>query len=159
MRQYLTKLKSVDQTGAAMKALVKKYAMDMAPYASRPLMEVFDTVKMLPYIPDPKGVESLHRPLFTMQEWYPETGRDCDDKAVAIAAWAELNGIPWDFEIVGRGTKYHHVRAMMQLNGKWWTVDPTYPRNTLFRDSYFYPKRRRFDVRPYEAATRRLLAS
>lgn len=142
-----------------MKALVKMYARDMAPYATMSLLQMFDMVKMIPYIPDPKGVETLHRPLFTMKQWYPETGQDCDDKAIAIAAWAELNGIPWDFEIVARGQKYHHVRAMMQINGKWWTVDPTYPRNSIFRDAHTYGKRRRFDVAAFEGATRRLLAS
>lgn len=142
-----------------MKELVKSYAKDMAPYATMSLLQIFDTVKMIPYVPDPKGVETLHRPLYTMNQWYPDTGQDCDDKAIAIAAWAELNGIPWDFEIVARRHKFHHVRAMLKVGGKWWTVDPTYMRNSIFRDAHQYARRRRFAVGAFAAGARRLLHS
>lgn len=142
-----------------MKALVKEYARDMAPYATLSLLQIFEKIKAIPYVPDPEGREAVHRPLYTMKEWYSETGQDCDDKAIALAAWAELNGIPWDFEIVSRGNRYHHVRAMLRISGKWWTVDPTYLRNTIFRDNFKYRKRRRFNSEQYIPGIRRLLKS
>lgn len=53
-------------TGAVMRSMVEKYYLDMAPYASLSVIQVFNLIKNLPYRPDPVDIETLMRPKYTM---------------------------------------------------------------------------------------------
>jgi len=53
-------------TGKVMRAMVEKYYLDMVPYASLSVIQVFNIIKNLPYRPDPPNVETLMRPSYTM---------------------------------------------------------------------------------------------
>lgn len=128
-------LKGARQTGKAMHKMAKQYASDMAPWAHLSLIEIFDTLKALPYYPDPQNNELVKRPYYTMVGVY--AGGDCDDKAVALASWAILNGIPYRFIGVGRRTNSNikinltHVYPMVYINSDWIIADATYNHNVL----------------------------
>jgi len=128
------------KTGERMHKMVEKHYLDMAPWASCSLIEIFDIIKKLPFQPDPPGMELIKRPLYTMEQIGP--GGDCDDKAIALASWAKLNGIPYNFVGVGRkkpGVKYPpgkkinltHVFAILKIDNKWIFADCTYSHNIL----------------------------
>jgi len=136
-RQNLVNAK---HTGKVMHRFVRDYYTDMAPYASQTIYEFFDTMKNLPYQPDPKNIELLKRPYYTMQRLGP--GGDCDDKSIAVASYATLNSIPYRFLGVGKkvpGKKYRvfdrilltHVYTELYIGGKWVTFDTTYQFNVL----------------------------
>lgn len=120
-------------TGALMRSVVEKYYLDMAPYASLSLMEVFSLIKSLPYRSDPPMTETLMRPLYTMrmQGW----GGDCDCKAIALASYARLLRIPFRFIAIRRNGRktLHHVALEVYINDRWLFLDPTYRFNTLGR--------------------------
>ena len=60
---------------------------------------------------------------------------NCDDKSIALAAYARLYSIPYRFVAIRRpGRKnLHHVATELYINGKWLFADPTYRFNTLGR--------------------------
>jgi len=129
--QKITTNGNAKATGKIMRMVVDRYYMDMAPYASLSLMEIFDKIKNLPYRPDPPNVETLMRPRYTMSmQGY---GGDCDCKALALASYAKLNQIPYRFIAIRRpGRKsLHHVATELYVNGKWLFLDPTYNFNTF----------------------------
>jgi len=125
-------------TGQIMKRVVLQYYKDMVPYAHLSLWEVFDIVKALPFRPDPQEVETLMRPLYTMT--MSGTGGDCDDKAIALASYCELTGIPWRFVAVRRADQemLHHVFVECYISNRWIHADPTYRFNTLGREREQY---------------------
>jgi hypothetical protein len=118
-----------------MKKMVNKYYEDMAPYASLSLTEIFEKIASLPFNPDPDNIELLKRPYYTMHRIGP--GGDCDDKAIAMASWAKLTGIPWRFVGTGRkkpGKKrilLSHVYTELYILGEWLNCDCTYSFNIL----------------------------
>ena len=119
-------------TGVYMGQMVEKYYRDMLSYASLSLSEVFNFIKNIPYRPDPVNCETLMRPLYTLNS--QGTGGDCDDKAIAVASWAKLNGLPFRFVAVRRYDRetLHHVYAEIYMNNKMWVpADTTYNTNTL----------------------------
>lgn len=139
-------LENAHQTGRAMYRMVDKYYIDMAPYADLSMFEAFDLIKSLPFQPDPKGVELIKRPFYTMNKMGP--GGDCDDKSIAAGAWAKISGIPYRFIAVGRYNPEIKTPFLMQLMGlrkillshvylevyilgKWILFDPTYSFNVL----------------------------
>lgn len=118
-------------TGEIMKAMVERYYLDMAPYASLSLQQIFEKIKNLPYRPDPPNVETLMRPRYTMN--MQGSGGDCDCKALALASYARLYNIPYRFVAIRRpGRKtLHHVATELYINGTWVFLDPTYNFNTF----------------------------
>lgn len=118
------------QTGVLMRRMVDKYWTDMVPYAHLSFREVFDRIKRVPFKPDPVDVETLQRPQYTMAG--TGFGGDCDDKAIALAAWCKATGYPYRFVAVRRPgrSELHHVYCEVQINGQWIHADPTYPFNT-----------------------------
>lgn len=129
------------QTGPLMHYMVNTYFRDMAPYASLSLPEIFDLIKNLPYRPDPLDCETLMRPRYTMN--MQGSGGDCDDKSIALASWAVLNGIPYRFLAVRRRDRktLHHVFPQLYINGKWLSTDATYSFNALGRERESYIER------------------
>ena len=133
-------LVSAKHTGKAMHEMVRKYHSDMAPWATESIFEFFDTMKSIPYQPDPKNIELIKRPSLTMMQIGP--GGDCDDKSIAVASYAVLNLIPYRFLGVGKKNphkKYRlfdkvlltHVFTELYIGGEWVTFDTTYRFNVL----------------------------
>ena len=134
-------LRDAVYTGKVMHQMVEEYYLDMAPYASLSLNDVFRMIADLPFSPDPKNIEVLKRPKYTMEQLGP--GGDCDDKAIALASWAKINSIPYRFLGVGRKkprqpffskTLLTHVFPQVYILGEWITCDPTYSFNVLGRN-------------------------
>lgn len=127
-----------DITGTLMHEMVDRYYLDMLPYAHLSLNEAFELVKNIPFRPDPLDEETLMRPSYTMsmQGW----GGDCDDKAIALAAYCKLVGIPYRFVAVRRADQpcLHHVFVECYIRGMWVHADPTYRFNTLGRERERY---------------------
>lgn len=120
------------QTGKVMHELAEKYAFDMAPYASKPLEEVFRMLADIPFRPDPDGQELVQRPKFTLNY-----GGDCDDKAIAMAAWCNLNGLNYRFCAIGQRIPgkiripLTHVFTEVNIINGWINADCTYSYNHL----------------------------
>jgi len=147
------------QTGEQMKWLVNEYFRDMAPWASCSMLEIFNKIKKIPFVFDPVRKEKdpktgkiekvrqelLKRPKFTMEMIGP--GGDCDDKAIAMASWAKLNGLPWRFVAVGRKRPdmrtipLTHVFAEVKILDSWIPCDCTYAFNNLGQLLYAYERR------------------
>jgi transglutaminase-like putative cysteine protease len=132
------------QTGDYMRMMVDKFYTDMAPYAAFSLPEVYNLIKSLPYREDPEEAEVLMRPLYTMRmQGY---GGDCDDKAIALASYCRLSGIPYRFIAVRdfhRNTLHHvycqcYITSRVDPTGKWITLDPTYSFCSLGRERKRY---------------------
>jgi transglutaminase-like putative cysteine protease len=122
---------SAKQTGALMHRMVADYYRDMAPYATYSLREIFNTIKNIPFRPDPACEETLMRPAYTMlQHGY---GGDCDDKCIALASWCRLHGMPYRFLACRRSdmNRLHHVICQIYVFDEWIDADPTYNVNTL----------------------------
>jgi transglutaminase-like putative cysteine protease len=138
-------LKGASQTGRLMHVMARYFAMDMAPWASLSYPEFYEVMKKIPFNPDPDGKEFLKRPKFTMDKWGP--GGDCDDKSIAIAAWAILKDIPYRF--VGVGNKkpenekilLHHVYPELYIGREWIPFDATYGFNILGKTLPKYDKK------------------
>jgi len=125
-------------TGPYMHHMVERYWRDMLPWAHLTLDEIFSLIKSIPFRPDPEDEETLMRPAYTMARmgW----GGDCDDKCIALAAWARINRIPYRFVAVRRPDMptLHHVVCDLFVRGKWIHADPTYSFNTLGREREKY---------------------
>jgi len=99
--------------------------------AKMPLLQFFRHVQALPYRRDPAGVETVSRPRFLLEKSYP--WRDCDDKAVLMAAWCVCNSRPFGFyassELAG-GRPLHHVFCVTRdTAGALLPLDSTYKKN------------------------------
>lgn len=136
----LYELIDAQHTGYRMHQMVVDYYWNMAPYASLSLIEMYDKIKSIPYQEDPPGMELIKRPQYTMEQIGP--GGDCDDKAIAMASWARVNSLEYNFIAVGRkepGKKYArnekilltHVFSIIRIDGTWIIADATYSQNTL----------------------------
>ncbi len=130
----LVNLTGPAQTSAEMLRLVRDYSKDLGEKASWPLPRFFDYVRKLSYKNDPKGVETVARPAFTMLENWP--WRDCDDKSILIASWCYLNAIPFRFVAASNQASkvLHHVYVIATINGKDYPIDSTYQNNTLGKE-------------------------
>lgn len=90
-----TILHDVHLTGQQMARLVSLYWSDLGAWLDRPFLEYYRFVCSLPYVSDPDNVETVSRPLFTLNPDYRP--RDCDHKAVLLAAWWYGHGRPVRF--------------------------------------------------------------
>lgn len=129
------KLKSVYQTGEIMRRLVYEYCDDLGPWLDVPFIEYYKFVCALPYKSDPKNIEFVSRPLYTLNPNF--NIRDCDDKAVLLACWWVAHGDKCRF--VASSTKpnkkLHHVFLQLE-NGIF--IDGTYRKNSNFFGFYPY---------------------
>lgn len=83
----------------------------------------------LPYVADPKEIETISRPLLLINREYGP--RDCDDKTLLVAAWCELTGRSYRVVVV-QGPGYSHVYPEIFTGARWLVFDATYPdRNQL----------------------------
>lgn len=145
-------LRDITNTGAQMGRLARQYATDMAPYASWSLESVQRLVTNLPYRLDPEGREALHRPWISLHG--DGIGRDCDDKAICMGAWAHLQG--WHFRFVAAGNgdgirrpAYHHVFCEILVPGTGWVrVDATYDYDRVGRHKTYKNLKTIFTTEP-----------
>jgi len=128
-----------ETTGKLMVEVVNRYYLDMMPLAHLPLIEAFDVIKKIPFRPDPLEEETLMRPYYTMNMM--GSGGDCDDKAIALASYCKIKGLPCRFVAVRRPDQQilHHVFTEIYIdNAGWIHADPTYRFNTLGREREQY---------------------
>lgn len=111
--------------------LANRYKKDIAPYAHETLQQFYDRIRSIPYNKDPKGMEFLQRPYYTLAGNRP--GGDCDDKAICMGAYASLHGYPFRFVAMGRykDKPLHHVATDIKMPNGWVHVDPTYSTQVL----------------------------
>lgn len=85
--------------------------------------------------------EVLQRPYFTVNGM--GKGGDCDDKAIAMASWAYLNGIPYRFIAVRRPDRksLHHVFTELYIGNRWVAADCTYSINRFGCERENYAER------------------
>lgn len=139
-------LESVYQTGEEMRRLASFYYSDLGRWLAVPFFEFYRFVCRLPYIPDPEDVETVSRPLFTLDSNYGP--RDCDDKAVLLGSWFKGHGEKLRF--VASSTRpdqlLHHV-FMQHESGLY--LDATYDYNAEYIGFYpYFP-----DITKIEALT------
>jgi len=86
-----------------MRAMVKKYYLDMVEYASLSAIQMFTLIKNLPYRPDPPNVETLMRPSYTMtMRGY---GGDClseDTRVLTFDGYRRISEIKVGDGIMGK---------------------------------------------------------
>lgn len=134
-------LSNVEQTGEQMRRLARTYCDDMADLASMSPLDLFNYIKEIPYRKDPEGVELLQRPLFLRLE--AASGADCDDRAIAVAAWAICAKYHWRIVAVSRRPDHrlHHVFTEVLLGNQYIPIDPTYSTSTFGRvDNWTFRK-------------------
>ena len=102
----------------------KKYSSDVLFLESKTPDEVFEFVKNLKYKPDPKGIEFLSRPKFSVFE--NNLPRDCDDKTLIITCYCELKNIPYKIAVTGKNNSPHHIFPILKIFDNWVYFDATY---------------------------------
>lgn len=122
-------LKSVFQTGQEMAGLVKNFNEDVKYFDDWDFENFYLFCCLLPYKPDPKGIELLQRPKFALNK--NALYRDCDDKHILLGAWMYRHGLPFCF--VAQSQKpdkiLHHVCIMDSENKN---IDCTYEQNLFY---------------------------
>ena len=117
-----------------MARIVLDHAGDVAEWASCGLPDFFELVRGGTYNREPLrwGTQVLARPRDAIAKTVPVIA--CANKAILVASWAQLQGIPWRLVAVGRipGWPPHHVFPELFVAGAWRAVDATYPWNGLF---------------------------
>lgn len=135
----MKRLHTKDQTAAEMYRLVDRYAGDLHEFdaggvalSQLSLPAFYAAIRAIPYRQDTTGIEIVTRPYLMLTA--PGQGWDCKKKAIAIASWLALHGIPYRFVAVSRRPSgdIHHVLTQAHIDGEWVDIDPTYPRNQLF---------------------------
>lgn len=141
-------LKNVKYTGKLMEELSIRYQDDVAEHCHLSLMQFYDLVKNIPYKEDPKKIEFLQRPYYTLNQ--RGQGGDCDDKCICLGSYLTIAEIPFRFVAVGKdgGPKgrLHHVVVEALLDDPtgrkiWFHLDATYNFNTIGQQLRNYAKR------------------
>lgn len=123
-----------------------KYSSDCLFLINKTPIEVFNFIKNLPYKPDPKNIEFLSRPEFSI--WRKDLPRDCDDKTLIGVCYFELKNIPYRIVISGKDIKPHHIylEYLDEFKNTWVPFDATYSKNIFGKIPYsekfrkiFYP--------------------
>lgn len=138
------RLETFDKTVLKIIEFAKKYKNDLRKFKNKSFFEFYNIVKNLPYIADPKNIETLSRPKYTLNKYYEP--RDCDDKTLLICGFCELKNIPYKIHVTGRKNKFHHVFPVVKINNEWKISDATYPNRGNFDENLFYPKLKKIYV-------------
>lgn len=128
-------LKDVYQTADQMRRITENYFSDLGAWLGVPLYNFYLFVCSLPYVADPVGVETVSRPLYTLNPKYKP--RDCDDKSVLLASWCHGNGLKKRFVSTSTRPDKHLGHVFLQLeNGLF--IDSTYPKFANYIGNYPY---------------------
>ena len=129
MNLKIEELETYEKTIFKIFEFANKYYTDVIFLDCKTPKEVFEIVKNLDYKADPKGIEFLSRPLFSIFE--KNLPRDCDDKTLIICCYAKLKGIPYKIAVTGRNKHPHHVFPILCLNNSWVIFDATYENSEI----------------------------
>jgi hypothetical protein len=129
MRKNITTLDTYEKTVMKVFEFAKKYQTDCLFLESKTPLEVFDFIKNLEYKEDPKGIEFLSRPAFSI--FRTDLPRDCDDKTLIAACYFELKNYPYKIVVSGKNTNPHHIYPIVFLNNSWKVFDATYNTNNF----------------------------
>lgn len=125
MKKTTEELESYKQTIAKIFELIQKYHDDIAKFSNWNLSQIYEYVKNLEYIPDPKNEETVSRPKYTIKaNW--SGARDCDDKTVILGSWAYHKSIPFRLVVSGSKKNPHHVYPEFYILNSWVPFDATY---------------------------------
>ena len=127
-------LETYEKTVLKIFEFADKYKSDCNFLAYENLEDIFDFIKNLEYKQDPKGIEFLSRPKFSI--FRTDLPRDCDDKTLIAACVFELKDIPYRIVISGKTKKPHHVYPEIFINNGWIPFDATYKRGLLGKRLY-----------------------
>lgn len=137
MNISIRKLRTKDQTGDAMRRVIKQYANDldnifvringkMVPFSSLSIQQAFEAVRKMPYRRDTKPTEVVARPSIIMRN--APLGIDCKKKAILLSAFMKRRGIP--YRLIASSKKkngrIHHVFPQANIGGLWHNMDATY---------------------------------
>lgn len=136
--EQMFNLETFDKTVLKIIEFARKYKNDLKDYENLSFENFYLMIRNLPYHADPQNIETLSRPLYTLQKNY--TPRDCDDKTILICAFCELKGIPYKIEVTGKKNKFHHVYPVVFINNKWTIADSTYPNKGFLGSNLFNAK-------------------
>lgn len=144
MKRTLTPLKNCEQTADEIARIVNRYYKDLnlilyrrrsgrsGPIGKMTLTEYYDFIKNIPFEVDEKPIEFVARPYYLMKR----NSADCKKKTIMIGSYLKLHGIP--FQLVGSSIRpdrrIHHIFPRALINGKFRTIDATYPSNRIFKD-------------------------
>lgn len=106
--------------------LAAQYNQDLDLFKDCSFKEFFNFVsKKIAYREDPKNMEFVSRPFFTIKMGYG----DCDDKTVLCLAFFIMQNISCGFSIVASPgkTQVHHIFPFFIHNDKKIDYDATYP--------------------------------
>lgn len=144
MRENIVQLHDVHQTADQMRRITEQYYMDLGTWLRVPLINFYLHVCCLPYVPDPVGVETVSRPLYTLRSGYKP--RDCDDKSVLLASWCQGNGVKKRFVSTSTRPDRRLCHVFVQLeNGL--LLDSTYKEFKSFIGIYpYFPKITKFEA-------------
>lgn len=127
------------------------YTEDVEDYLPLSINQMFDVVRKIPYVPDPKHNEKVARPKYTIRD-----GGDCDDKTVLFLAWLKAKGYDGGFSIVSQKWTFSHIFPFVTINGKNIDLDATYEDGvigktmTWTRRKDFYMKGKLITLEGYE---------
>ena len=116
---------------------VRNFFGDLDDYdlLDRPLPEVFNYVKHIPYVED-NSDEVVARPGFLLNPDEFEA-LDCKKKAVIMASWLEAHTEQENWRFVGSSERedegIHHVFVQVKIDDEWYNVDATYPEYQLYQ--------------------------
>lgn len=130
LRINFTPLDSYVDTVSEVFRLAYQYPGDVSGWSGKPIYDLYNYVRLLPYYPDPVGLETISRFVFTKDPNYPI--RDCDDKTVPILSFAILKNIPCRAVVCGKGKRPHHIYPEIKISGNWYSADATYPLRCVF---------------------------
>lgn len=102
---------------------LKKYGADKMTFPAW-----FNYVRKMKYRQDRPGIEIIARPEIVLNG--DDVGADCKKKAILIASWLQIHGIPW--RLITSSTradkKIHHVFPQYLAGDNWVNADATYSR-------------------------------
>lgn len=125
---------TVKDTIENMVLLAKNFAHEVEFLSKYSLLEIFEYVKKIKYVPDPTEFEFIKKPILTIKN-----GGDCDDKAIVIAAYCYLRKIPFRFVIASEKENKIPTHIYTEINVDGWKVfDVTYPNNEFNKDAGVY---------------------
>lgn len=130
------------QTAGSMYQVTDRFAGDLKNFKNLSLSDFFRRVANMRYRKDPRGAEIVARPKWGLS-LAKRGGIDCKKKAVIMAGFLKMSGVP--FRFVGSSTRpkpffgkppIHHVFPQGKFCAgsrcQWKNVDATYPHYKLF---------------------------
>ena len=125
MKKTVEELESYKQTVQKIFYLIQKYYEDLNRKSNYSIKEIYDFVRNLEYVPDPKNEETISRAKYTMKSNWGGA-RDCDDKTVILGSYAYSKSIPFRLIVSGQKNTPHHVYPEFYILNVWVPMDATY---------------------------------